>query len=158
MQPVRFKQDPKRYVYGDQLSPEDQRSFIFTRGPSLFLLKTTLVIATGYFILEYLDLDLDDGEKEKEKAALAKKKPEGGNIEGGDEEEEAESEVEIPDELPEDALFIPVGLTRQRPQEYYQGTDPEWQSFIEFRKDSGREKIIRSMCAEATMLLVLNSI
>lgn len=47
--------------------------------------------------------------------------------------------------MPEDALFIPVGLTRQRPQEYYMGTDPEWQSFIDFRKDPGREKAVRSM-------------
>lgn len=119
------------------------------RGPSLFLLKTTLVVATGYAILEYLDLDL---EEEEEKAAPAKKKSEDGNIEGkedGEEEEEEEAggEVQIPDEMPEDAIFIPVGLTRQRPQEYYMGTDPEWQSFIEFRKDPGREKVIRSTCS-----------
>jgi len=87
-----------------------------------------------------LDLDL----KEEEKASLAKKKSEDGSPVGEEEEEDVEGEVQIPDEMPEDALFIPVGLTRQRPQEFYKGTDPEWQSFIEFRKDPGKEKVIRS--------------
>jgi hypothetical protein len=87
-----------------------------------------------------LDLDL----KEEEKASLAKKKSEDGNPVGKEEEEDVEGKVQIPDEMPEDALFIPVGLTRQRPQEFYKGTDPEWQSFIEFRKDPGKEKVIRS--------------
>lgn len=82
--------------------------------------------------------------KEEEKASLAEKKSEDGNPVGEEEEEDVEGEVQIPDEMPEDALFIPVGLTRQLPQEFYKGTDPEWQSFIEFRKDPGKEKVIRS--------------
>ena len=47
--------------------------------------------------------------------------------------------------MPEDAIFIPLGFTHQRPQEFYKGSDPEWQSFIEFRKDREREKAVRSM-------------
>lgn len=46
----------------------------------------------------------------------------------------------VPDELPDDALFIPVGWPRQRPQTYYKGTDPEWQSFVEFARDQKRVK------------------
>lgn len=105
----------------------------------MFLLKTSLLAATGYYILQYLDLDLD----EEEKAAVAKKEANDGNTEG-DEKEQPEGEVQIPDEMPEDAFFIPLGLTRQRPQEFYKGDDPEWQSFIEFRKDPERENMIRS--------------
>ena len=46
----------------------------------------------------------------------------------------------IPEELPDDALFIPIGWPRQGPQTYYKGSDPEWQSFIEFARDQKRVK------------------
>ena len=46
--------------------------------------------------------------------------------------------------MPEDAIFIPLGFTRQRPQTYYKGSDPEWQSFLEFRRDRDKEKAVRS--------------
>lgn len=63
-------------------------------------------------------------------------------------EEEANKEdedVQIPDEMPEDAFFIPLGPARQLPQTFYKGTDPEWQSFIEFSKDKKRNQAVRSM-------------
>ena len=68
--------------------------------------------------------------------------PSGEVVEKGEEDED---EVDIPEEMPEDAIFIPLGFTHQRPREYYKGSDPEWQSFIEFRKDREREKAVRSM-------------
>ena len=40
--------------------------------------------------------------------------------------------------MPEDAIFIPLGFVRQRPHTPYSGSDPEWQSFVEFRKDRKR--------------------
>ena len=58
---------------------------------------------------------------------------------------EDEAEVIIPDELPEDALFIPLGVVRQKPQTFYKGTDPEWQSFVNFSKDRKRAQFLRSM-------------
>ena len=69
-------------------------------------------------------------------------------------EEEDEDDVDIPEEMPEDAIFIPLGFTHQRPQEFYKGSDPEWQSFIEFRKDREREKAVRSMILSRTEKLL----
>lgn len=57
---------------------------------------------------------------------------------------EDEADVEVPEEMPEDALFIPLGITRPRPQEFYKGSGPEWQSFIEFNKDRDRQNAVRS--------------
>ena len=55
-----------------------------------------------------------------------------------------EEDVDIPEEMPEDALFIPLGLARKKPQIFYKGTDPEWQSFVDFSKDRKRSQMIRS--------------
>ena len=88
-----------------------------------------------------MDLDLDE---EDEKTSQAKKTPEDGNLGEDGQETDGENKVQVPEEMPEDAFFIPLGITRQRPQEFYKGSDPEWQSFIEFRKDPGREEVIRS--------------
>ena len=46
--------------------------------------------------------------------------------------------------MPEDAVFIPLGFVRQRPHTHYNGTDPEWQSFVEFRKDRERSVAVQS--------------
>ena len=66
-----------------------------------------------------------------------------GEEEAGKEGEE-EEDVQIPDEMPEDAIFVPLGLARQLPQTFYKGTDPEWQSFIAFSKDKKRNQAVRS--------------
>ena len=66
---------------------------------------------------------------------------------GADTDAEDEDEDEdnlVPDIMPDDALFIPLGLARQRPQTYYKGTDPEWQSFLEFASDHERTYQVRS--------------
>lgn len=60
--------------------------------------------------------------------------------ENGDEDEEDL----VPEIMPDDALFIPLGLAHQRPQTYYKGTDPEWQSFLEFASDHYRSYQVRS--------------
>jgi len=88
-------------------------------------------------VIWYFDL-LKDDEDEKVGAKAATPAKEG-------QEKDEEDEVEIPETAPEDAVFIPLGLTRQRPQEFYKASDPEWQSFVEFRKDRDREKAVRSM-------------
>lgn len=58
--------------------------------------------------------------------------------------EEKEEDFQIPDEIPEDAIFVPLGFARQLPRTFYKGTDPEWQSFIEFSKDKKRSQLVRS--------------
>lgn len=62
--------------------------------------------------------------------------------EDGDEDEDEDDLV--PEIMPDDALFIPLGLAHQRPQTYYKGTDPEWQSFLEFASDHNRSYQVRS--------------
>lgn len=65
----------------------------------------------------------------------------------GDDEEKDDEGEELPilEAIPEDALFIPLGLARQRRSPYYKGTDPEWQSFVEFCREKKRSELLRSM-------------
>lgn len=46
--------------------------------------------------------------------------------------------------MPEDVIFVPLGFTYQILQGYYKGSDPEWPSFITFRRDRGKDKAVRS--------------
>ena len=62
-----------------------------------------------------------------------------------------EDEVEIPEVMPENAFFIPLGRPRQIPQTYYKGSDPEWQSFIEFRQDHKRSGVVQSTFASSVV-------
>ena len=62
-----------------------------------------------------------------------------------EDEEDEEDDSIVPDELPEDAWFIPLGLARQRPQTFYRGSDPEWQSFVDFATDKKKNAYIRRM-------------
>lgn len=64
--------------------------------------------------------------------------------EDGDEDEDEDEEDLVPEKMPDDALFIPLGLAHQRPQTYYKGTDPEWQSFLTFASDHNRNYQVRS--------------
>ena len=105
-----------------------------------------LTIVVGTFVW-YFDL-LDDDE-DKHAAEEVEKEEEGEEGEEGEEEE-----VEIPETMPEDAIFIPLGLTHQRPQTFYKGSDPEWQSFVKFRRNRDRETKVRSRLH----LLRLNSL
>ena len=61
-----------------------------------------------------------------------------------DDEDTDEDDDLIPDEMPEDALFIPLGFINQLPTTYYKGTDPEWQSFIAFMRDKQKDLQVRS--------------
>lgn len=66
-------------------------------------------------------------------------------IEDADDDVEDEDEEDpVPEIMPDDALFIPLGLAHQRPPTYYKGTDPEWQSFLEFAADQKRSHQVRS--------------
>ena len=62
-----------------------------------------------------------------------------------DEDEEEEDEDIVPDTIPEDAWFIPLGFAHQRPRTFYRGSDPEWQSFVDFAKDKKKNAQIRRM-------------
>lgn len=55
-----------------------------------------------------------------------------------------EEDVQVPEEMPEDALFIPLGFAHKKPKTFYKGTDPEWRSFVDFSKDRKRTHFIKS--------------
>ena len=83
-------------------------------------------------------------EERAAKRVKESKSPEPEPLEGGDSKKTEDEEVDVPEEMPEDALFIPLGIARQKPQTFYKGTDPEWQSFVDFSKDRKRSQLIRS--------------
>lgn len=61
----------------------------------------------------------------------------------GEDKAEDEDEVQVPDIMPEDARFIPLGFARPRAQTFYKRSDPEWQSFAEFLHDRKRNVSLR---------------
>lgn len=106
-------------------------------------IKAAIVLTVGYHLLEYL---VDEEEETVEKAAVVTKTQSEKVAEGVKDEDVKDDEgVKIPDEIPEDAIFIPLGLTRQRPRTYYKAGDPEWQSFVEYGKDRERQVAVRGM-------------
>lgn len=56
-----------------------------------------------------------------------------------------EDDVQVPETIPVDAFFIPLGRIRQVPQTYYKHSDPEWQSFAEFGQDRKRRVAVQSV-------------
>ena len=117
-------------------------------------MQSTVINFTLFGALYYLLLADDDeeeasvqkeGSKGDDKWTLAKVGQEVTEDEGESRgAEEDDEEVLVPDTIPEDAYFIPLGFARRRPQTYYKGSDPEWQGFIEFSKDRKRCMAIRS--------------
>ena len=61
----------------------------------------------------------------------------------GDSEEEDEYLVDLPDQLPEDAIFIPLWWGKKKPVEYYKGSDPEWKGYVKFAQDKQKVKAVR---------------
>ena len=62
----------------------------------------------------------------------------------GQEAEEVGDEMGAPDEMSEEAWFIPLWFARERPRTFYKGTDPEWASFVKFAEDKDRDQYVRS--------------
>ena len=107
----------------------------------------------GYYILSYVDIE--EEETVDKATALSKTQPKDGEemndgAEGEVEVDEDEDDVQVPGIMPEDAFFIPLGLVRQLPHTHYKGSDPEWQSFVEFGRDRERTTAVRSRSASAS--------
>lgn len=83
-------------------------------------------------------MDLDEEETADEAGILSKTK---------EDDKTDEDDVQVPETMPADAFFIPLGPTRQLPPMHYKGSDPEWQSFVEFGKDRDRSTAVRSTFA-----------
>lgn len=83
-------------------------------------------------------------EEKAAKRLQKSKSQESDKVEDDDSKKTEEEDGDVPADMPEDALFIPLGFARQKPQAFYKGTDPEWQSFVDFSKDRKRSQLIRS--------------
>ncbi|KAL8950738.1 MAG: hypothetical protein Q9222_003235 [Ikaeria aurantiellina] len=44
----------------------------------------------------------------------------------------------------DDTIFIPLGFAYKLPQQYYKGSDPEWQSFVELARDKKRCDLLKN--------------
>ena len=96
-----------------------------------------------------LGIDSGNGEETQAKnQAVNTNKPAATEGKAAKKEEEAEENaddylVELPDELPEDAIFIPLSWGKRRPPVYYKGTDPEWQNYVKFSHDKKKVNLVR---------------
>ena len=114
------------------------------------------VLIVGYFVNKAFDYWLPEDEEKKqtksptvvnvnqedspsEEASAGKE-----DSKEGSEEDSEEEWMDLPEELPEDAIFIPLWFARKRPRQYYQGSDPEWQDFLKFARDQKRGQSLRS--------------
>ena len=102
-----------------------------------------MTIALAWRIWEDLDIEVDS-EKPKEKGSIVHA-IQGQTLQttSPDAAVAEVEEVTVPDEIPDNAWFIPMGFARQLPQAYYRGRDPEWQSFREFAHDNTKNMQIR---------------
>ncbi|KAF2836338.1 hypothetical protein M501DRAFT_987504 [Patellaria atrata CBS 101060] len=63
------------------------------------------------------------------------------------------------EEEEEDTMFLPLGFTRQMPQTFYKGSDPEWQEFKKIAQDPKRFKAIKdSVTAKVKEILAQQQI
>jgi hypothetical protein len=95
----------------------------------------TFVIATAFWTLSrYVSVEVKEVKADESASASASAAGEG---------EEEDDEEDYDDAL----LFLPTGLSRQRPQTFYKGSDPEWQEYKKLAADRPRLDKIRSMCS-----------
>ena len=110
--------------------------------------KRVLLSAVVSALVAFYSLDLPWGMEEEKAAARGERtfeaETEDATATTTDTESTEEDDFQIPEEKPENAVFIPLGFTRQLPHTFYKGTDPEWQSFMEFAKNKQRTLAIRS--------------
>ncbi|MCJ1380806.1 hypothetical protein MMC17_003915 [Xylographa soralifera] len=107
-------------------------------------------ITAFYYVLGSLDDEGEEVQKAVQSKALTvtehlgdlERQQDRAESEEEDEEDEEDEDI-VPDTIPEDAWFIPLGLAHQRPQTFYRGSDPEWQSFVDFAKDKKKNAHIR---------------
>ena len=99
------------------------------------------------YCLKYLLIEEEETGKKSGSPSKTQEESRDKTNDGAQEDGVDEDDVEVPAVMPENALFFPLGRPRQIPQTYYKGTDPEWQSFIEFRNDHKRSGVVQSMSA-----------
>ena len=54
--------------------------------------------------------------------------------------------VQLPEKLPEDAIFIPLWWGKERPRKFYKGSDPEWQGYVKFARNPKKVRGVQRRC------------
>ena len=151
----RFRQCGSRAIFHGSAtsSPEylNSRSAnkISRRGKNIALQLFTAA-AVGFFVLQYVTIE--EEETVENNGALSKTQSEHSNTGNNGASEDGkvtEDDIQVPEIMPEDAIFIPLGLARQLPDVPYKFSDPEFQSFVELRKNREKSMAVRRAFASS---------
>lgn len=102
-----------------------------------------------YYISGYLIGEVDEYEqvaRPHDEPSGAKEEKESDGPEADrvkDRVEGEEDDVNVPNELPENAIFIPLWWGKKRPPEFFKGSDPEWQGYVKFSMDLAKVEDVK---------------
>ncbi len=114
----------------------------------------TFGTAVTYYVLRYVIGEEVQVDKAGDFSRISRTPPEArdqANDEPKEDDKVDEDDVQVPETMPEDAFFIPLGRVRQLPHTHYKGSDPEWQSFVEFGQNRERPAAVRSTLASSVI-------
>ena len=109
--------------------------------------KTFLNLLFAYYFIQHFLLE----DEEDTKHAKPKAEAEAESNQKGENEEV----MGVPDEMPEDAVFIPLWFPKAKPEYFYKGSDPEWQSYAAFARDRERRNKVRRTCTSRSWVKLL---
>ena len=139
----RIMSPPRRFYSNDA---DHSRRRAKKLGYQLAFAAALCYCAMKFLLVEEEETVKKSGASSKTQGESRDNANDGAQEDGGDEDD-----VEVPEVMPENAFFFPLGRPRQIPQTYYKGTDPEWQSFIEFRRDNKRSGAVESRFASSVV-------
>ena len=136
----------------------DSRILRFT---AQFALTGYLFYLVNEYVLGYEEEEDEPGAETTAPSIAVASKPLQQGVEGTKAPEAEQVEellVQLPDKLPEDAIFIPLWWGKKRPLTYYKKSDPEWQGYVKFAHDKKRVKAIKgalnSFCRYSRRLML----
>ncbi|KAL9126631.1 MAG: hypothetical protein Q9217_004351 [Psora testacea] len=120
-----------------------------SRRAAQVLVRASLILLLAWYISDHvLEDDKEEAKSGVKSPSRALQNIDKDNLSNPDEEEEEEEEAEmqLPENMPEDAVFIPLWFPKQKPPYSYTASDPEWQSYATVAKDQEkREKLLQTI-------------
>ncbi|KAL9101556.1 MAG: hypothetical protein Q9163_003185, partial [Psora crenata] len=98
------------------------------------LTRATVVFLVAWYISEYVLEDDEAGGQVGAKSA-SKALPKSSEDDGSDQEDAEEEGIQLPETMPEDAIFVPLWLPKEKPEYFYKGSDPEWKNYATLARD-----------------------
>ena len=119
--------------------------------------QIAIASVVGYFVLGNVDVEVE--EKVENSGAFSNTPLEVRDKDEAQKEDKVDEvdgdDVQVPETMPEDAFFIPLGRIHELPHTHYKSSDPEWQSFVEFGQKRERPAAVKSMSAFLTIKTTL---